>query len=319
VLSLFSLCLLLIVGYSPDRWSGAASVSFIDVGQGDCSLIRTSSGSYTLIDGGGTVQFRKPGDSWRDRKDPYEVGRKLVVPLLKQRGVHKLDQVLISHEDADHVGGLQAVLEEIPVDRILFNGTFKPTPGVKKLFQTALSRNIALVEVTPGQTIQLDTKAQLHILFPTPAPTAVQSQPELQIAPQQNNLSVVALLEMEGVKWLFTGDMEQAVEVKVLNTITKILPQPSGLQIDVLKVAHHGSKTSTTEAWLKYWKPKIAVISVGRTNSYGHPSPVVVKRLADFGIPALRTDKYGEVQMTINGGKLYTRTKLGGSSSLNLF
>ncbi|MFH5182723.1 DNA internalization-related competence protein ComEC/Rec2 [Paenibacillus sp. TAB 01] len=115
--------LLLFWGYDAERRGGQGEVDFIDVGQGDSILIRSPvSNSILLIDGGGTVTFGKPGDDWKKRKDPYEVGRKLLVPLLKKRGIQQIDYLVISHQDADHIGGLQAVLEQIPVREVVFNG-----------------------------------------------------------------------------------------------------------------------------------------------------------------------------------------------------
>ncbi|UUZ96179.1 MBL fold metallo-hydrolase [Paenibacillus sp. P25] len=126
-------------------------MQFIDVGQGDSILIRSPvSRSVMLVDGGGTVTFRKPGEEWKTRRDPYDVGRKLLVPLLKKRGVQRIDYMLLTHQDADHFGGLQAVLEQIPVNKLLFNGTLKPGPEVEKLFRTALDHGTELVAVHAG-------------------------------------------------------------------------------------------------------------------------------------------------------------------------
>ena len=124
------------MGYSPDRFNRTGLVQFIDVGQGDAILIRTPYGRHILVDGGGTLTFRKPGEAWKIRKDPYEVGQKLLVPLLKKRGVHQLDLVVLTHEDADHSGGLQAVIAQIPVKQFLFNGTFKRGVSIDEIIST---------------------------------------------------------------------------------------------------------------------------------------------------------------------------------------
>jgi competence protein ComEC len=325
-----SLIALLVYAYVPDRWhsAGEGHVDFIDVGQGDSILIRSPiSRSVILIDGGGTVSFHKPGEEWKLRKDPYEVGRKLLVPLLKKRGIQHIDYLVISHEDADHIGGLQAVLEQIPVKQLVYNGTFKPGPAVEKLFQTALDKQVKLVKASAGSTLKVDASTELLVLHPLPGAAAE----ELHIEKEQNGQSVVFMMRMANTKWLFTGDMDQAAETAVaqmtatskpidnthasslLDTNGQTLKMPELMlqgPIDVLKVAHHGSKTSTSNNWLQAYQPKMAVISVGASNVYGHPHPTVVERLQQRGIQIMRTDRMGEVQMTVNNGKIKVRTKL---------
>ncbi|TDF96773.1 ComEC/Rec2 family competence protein [Paenibacillus piri] len=311
-LSILSLLVLLGFAYKPDLLRDfGGEVDFIDVGQGDSILITTPlSRSVILIDGGGTVSFRKPGDEWKQRKDPYEVGRKLLVPLLKKRGIQRIDYLIVTHQDTDHIGGLQAVIEQIPVGRLLFNGTFKPGPGAEKLFQTALDKQVRLVKAHAGDTLQPDGATLLHILAPAPP----EDHAGLRLEKNQNGESVVIYMEMSGTRWLFTGDMDQASENDVLTRLeavnaaggtTTTLPT-----IDVLKVAHHGSKTSTGVLWLDAWKPRMAVISAGVHNSYGHPNPLVLGRLEERNVSILRTDKHGEVQMKVKGGNIRLRTKL---------
>lgn len=313
------LLVLLLYGYKPLAWSGHSTgfVSFLDVGQGDAALIQTPEHRFVLSDGGGTVTFRKAGEEWKERRDPYEVGRKLLVPLLKQRGVARLDSVIISHEDADHIGGLQAVLEDIPVDRILFNGTIKTSEGAKKLFRTALSKGIPLIPVHEGQSFRLDRDTVMTILSPA---RPDQGQPaELRTENEQNDHMVVFHLRMLDSTFLFTGDIHANAEREVLEKLEKdALSITSGTgtsssspkQLDVLKVAHHGSKTSSSEEWLSLWQPKYAVISVGLNNMYKHPSGDVVKRLSEHGTSILRTDLNGEVRIRVSKDKLDVETKL---------
>lgn len=312
---------LLLYAYEPARWNDEGQVHFMDVGQGDSIFIRTpQSHSVILVDGGGTVSFRKPGEEWKQRSDPYEVGRKLLVPLLKKRGIQQIDFLIVTHQDADHIGGLQAVLEQIPVKQLLFNGTAKPTTGAEELFRTALQYGVKLVKVYAGDVLQVDRDTELKFLYPLPAK---QGETGIRLEKEQNAESVVFLMDMQGTRWLFTGDMEQASEAAVLRmlhasasveaaseaSVTEGIPLlPSG-QIDVLKIAHHGSKTSTTGAWLDEWRPQYAVISVGQHNSYGHPHPTVIGRLEERGISILRTDNQGEIQMTVRDGQLRMRTR----------
>ncbi|MDF2963128.1 MAG: competence protein ComEC, partial [Paenibacillus sp.] len=313
-----ALLLMLLLGfaYKPDLWEHAGQVDFIDVGQGDSILITTPQNrSVILVDGGGTLSFRKAGDEWKQRKDPYEVGRKLLVPLLKKRGIQKIDYLIITHQDADHIGGLQAVIEQIPVEKLIFNGTFKPSPGVEKLFQTALDKQVKLVKAFAGDTFTADAETVLHILYPLPQEAAG----ELRVEKEQNGESVVFRMEMSGTSWLFTGDMDTASEAAVLRMLASGSTSAASdvdsaaaapASVDVLKVAHHGSKTSSGASWLDAWKPRMAVISVGERNTYGHPNPQVVSRLEERNTGIFRTDRHGEVQMKVKDGQISIRTKL---------
>jgi competence protein ComEC len=308
LLTITGFTLLLFIGYTPDRFSRGGLVQFMDVGQGDSILVRTPEGKHILIDGGGTLSFHKPGEDWKIRRDPYEVGRKLLVPLLKKRGVHQLDMLILTHQDADHSGGLQAVLEQIPVKQFLFNGTLKPNESIKKLFRTALKRNIPLIAADPNQFITIEAGTNIQFLYPFQA-----GNDQIRIQAQQNNQSLVFLLQMEETKWLFTGDMEmgaEAILLKAWREGTENPPSVANVSIDVLKVAHHGSKTSSTEEWLHYWNPRYAVISVGAINSYGHPSKEVIERLNEHKISVFRTDQMGEVQIGVRKGALFERIKL---------
>lgn len=308
-----ALVFLLVYGYKPETWKGrsTAIVSFLDVGQGDAALIQTPGRKFVLSDGGGTISFRKSGEEWKERRDPYEVGRKLLVPLLKQRGAHRLEYVIISHEDMDHIGGLQAVLEDIPVGGILFNGTVKPGEAVKKLFRTALAKRIPLIPVHEGQTFRLDEDTVLRILNP---PAAADQEPAVTVSAEQNPHAVVFHLDMLGSTFLFTGDIHAQGERDILDRIGRKVGDGASFSafppIDVLKVAHHGSKTSTGDEWLNRWQPKFAVISVGINNIYRHPSREVVERLAAHGSEVLRTDQHGEVRFRLVPGRLSMETVL---------
>ncbi|GGH28050.1 DNA internalization-related competence protein ComEC/Rec2 [Paenibacillus segetis] len=296
--------LLLLIGYQPVNSKGTGHVQFIDVGQGDCTLMTTPDGKNILVDGGGTVSFRKPGDSWRDRKDPYEVGAKTVVPLLKKRGIHTLDVVIMTHGDQDHVGGLQAVLEHFPVNSVIMNGSLTDSKTVTKLMSTAIAKDIPIYSVSRGMLLKPDERTTLEFLSPKPTENRTGEIPYIQ---EQNHESVVFRLQMDGSSFLFTGDMDEAAELKVIEIDNQTPSPPQDHNIDVLKVAHHGSKTSSSQAWLTYWNPVMAVISVGASNSYGHPYPAVVERLLGQGTDILRTDQNGEIQMEVKAGELRVR------------
>ncbi|WP_310551990.1 DNA internalization-related competence protein ComEC/Rec2 [Paenibacillus glufosinatiresistens] len=309
-----SLAGLLVFGYRTAFLSAEGSVSFLDVGQGDSILIETPSGGHILVDGGGTVSFGKK-EPWRMRRDPYEVGRKTLVPLLKKRGIHRLDAVILTHGDQDHAGGLQAVLEEIPVSALLFNGTIADTDAYRKLMQTALDKKVRLYAVHRGMRLAPDGSTTLEFLGPEggegAAGTNGGERKELPVCKEQNNRSVVFKLTLSGRSFLFTGDMEKEQE---RDTVAAQAASRSGTapaeHVDVLKVAHHGSRTSSSEQWLRYWNPAAAVISVGKNNLYGHPGQEVLSRLTAAGTEICRTDRQGEVQMRIEDGTLQVRHRL---------
>ncbi|MEI2280912.1 ComEC/Rec2 family competence protein [Paenibacillus polysaccharolyticus] len=342
--------------YQTPRPAGTGVVQFLDIGQGDSTLITTPEGKHILVDGGGTVNFGGSEHSWKTRRDPYEVGAKVVVPLLKKRGIHQLDAVIVTHADQDHAGGLQAVLEQISVKRFIFNGTTSGKEKFDQLLDTAVQRQIPLFATHQGMTYKPDSETALYFISPErsgPNPTG-----DLPVLENQNGGSVVFLLEMAGTSMLFTGDMEAATEQDVLydiqdgslatsfqqdvqksgrtvadsetnivvpewmgslaengrdhrsSTVVTVPRLQSHLSIDVLKVAHHGSKTSSSEAWLQYWNAKSALISAGVNNTYGHPNPGVMKRLEAVGSRIYRTDQMGEVQMSVKDGEISVRYKL---------
>ncbi|AIQ14025.1 hypothetical protein PDUR_20465 [Paenibacillus durus] len=299
--------LLLYLGYRPERLSPEGSVSFLDVGQGDSILITTPGGAHILVDGGGTVSFGKR-EEWRIRRSPYEVGAKTLVPLLKKRGIHRLDAVILSHGDQDHAGGLQAVLEEIPVSALLFNGTLAQREEYVKLMKTAVERGVRLYGVHQGMALSPDDSSKLSFLWPEPVMRDGEEIP-VPVLEEQNPASVVFRLDMSGRSFLFTGDIDSKTEESIAAA-----NETEGIRgasaVDVLKAAHHGSKTSNGAAWLQYWKPSVAVVSVGANNLYGHPSGEVLARFIDRGMLVYRTDQQGEIQMRIRHGGIQVRHKL---------
>jgi competence protein ComEC len=294
-------------GVQPAWTDRDASVSFLSVGQGDSILIRTGKGKIVLIDAGGTLEFRKPGDEWRARRDPYEVGRKLLVPLLLKRGIREIDALVLTHFDADHIGGAQAVLGNIPVKAVLFNGTVKDSPGVVTLLRTVTDKGISAYAVRAPMEWEIDETVKVRVLYPTVERR--ENGNEIERNDEQNDKSVVLLVSVYGRNFLLPGDLETGGERELLEREAGTVGGKEELRrIDVLKAGHHGSKTSTTQPWLDFWQPGETVISVGRNNFYGHPNEGVLERIKQSGSLVWRTDLNGEVQYRIDpDGTLHRR------------
>lgn len=304
---------LLFYAYQPEHTRGEGLVQFLDIGQGDSILITTPDGVNLLVDGGGTMQFGQP-EEWSLRKDPFEVGAKVIVPLLKKRGIHALDAVILTHGDHDHAGGLQAVLEHIPVRSLLFNGTMGSAESVKSLFSTAIAKDIPIYAAQEGMVLKLDPHTELVFIYPEASPDENGAIREVK---KQNHASLVFMLKMQERTFLFTGDIEQEGEADILHRLSSLTEQSNEVlselsslkQVDVMKIAHHGSKTSTTAAWLERWRPGLAVVSAGRNNSYGHPNDQVVERILGYGATLYQTNQHGEVQIRVKDGALWLRHK----------
>ncbi|MCA0754627.1 DNA internalization-related competence protein ComEC/Rec2 [Paenibacillus sp. N4] len=296
--------LLLGFAYMPDLFDRRGIVSFIDVGQGDSIHIRTPGQKHILIDGGGTISFLKPGEEWRQRSDPFEIGAKLLVPLLMKRGVREIDLLVLSHLDSDHIRGLQAVVESIPVRAIWWNGTVKRSEDSRALLELAASNNIPMYGVHAGMHARPDARTSIDVYWPPESEASGRSVTELE---EQNESSVVLRLQMYGASFLFAGDINETTEKAVIrlseNNGSGRKPDP----VSVMKVSHHGSRFSTGREWLAYWKPAAAVASVGATNSYGHPHKDVLSRLKEAETAFWRTDLDGEVQFSAANDGLFVR------------
>lgn len=256
--------------YSPE-----GEIVFLDVGQGDCILIKLPFGkSAYLIDTGGTMAFEK--EPWQRRKNNYEVGEDTVVPYLKSKGITVIDKLILTHGDQDHAGGAEALLRELKVKELLLPDTKEKNQLELRLLKEAEKQHIKVRFVHTGERWRQGEEA-FYIL-----------SPEAESAMDSNDASIVLYAEIGGMKWLFTGDLEEAGEEKLIKSYP-------GLHADVLKIGHHGSKTSTTEPFLAQISPQLAIISAGENNRFGHPHQEVLDRLGERKITILRTDKQGAI------------------------
>lgn len=230
-------------------------INFIDVGQGDSTLITTQFNKKILIDGGGS-----------EFGSTFDVGEKTLLPYLLKKKIHKLDYVIISHFDSDHVGGILTILEELNVKQVLISKQVEYSENYNKFLDIIKKRNIKIKIVEEGNTINIDKNTYLDILWPE----------EKQIKDNVlNNNSLIVRLCYKNFKMLFTGDIEEIAEQRLLQKYENT----EKLTADILKVAHHGSKSSSIAEFLEKVNPRIALIGVGKNNKFGHPNAGVLDRL----------------------------------------
>lgn len=249
-------------------------IYFIDVGQGDSSLIITPNNKTILIDGGGSLD-----------KD-YDIGKNILVPYLLDRGIHTVDYLIVSHFDNDHCGGLMYLLKTLKVKNIFISKQPKLSEEYKKFMEVAKKKHINIKVVRQGDAISIEKDLKIYILYPSY---------ELRFCDLNNN-SVVAKLVYKDFSMLFTGDIEKEAESKILEMYRKNV-----IKSTVLKVAHHGSKTSSTQEFIDLVSPKIALIGVGKNNNFGHPNEEILERLNNSKIKVFRTDECGEIEIKSNG------------------
>ena len=232
-------------------------IHFLDVGQGDSCFIITPEDKTILIDGGGTTS------------STFDVGKDTVIPYLQDKGYTKLDYVFISHFDQDHVGGILSVLEELKVGQVFISKQGEKSENYETFLKIVEQKKLRVREVKMGDKIKIGDVI-FHILWPKG------KQIEENIL---NNNAMVMKLQYKNFSMLFTGDIEAVAEKKILDTYKNHLDI---LKSSVLKVAHHGSKSSSTEEFLKAVNSKVAIIGVGENNMFGHPNNVVLERLQSF-------------------------------------
>ena len=252
---------------------------FVDVGQGDSSLICTPTGKNILIDGGGN-----------QNPDKYDVGEKVLLPYLLDRRIRKIDYIIISHFDADHAQGLEAVIKKIKVKNIIVGKQASESYEYEKIVQLCREKKINIMKTKRGEKIVIDKYVYFDVLHPG----------NVLLDDGKGGLNANALVMKLYYKHgnntstvLFTGDIEDESEQELVKIYGK------KLKSDILKVAHHGSKTSSSQEFIKLVNPEIALIGVGEDNKFGHPNESVLERLRDLKCKIYRTDENGEISVKV--------------------
>ncbi|MBU0619604.1 MBL fold metallo-hydrolase [Patescibacteria group bacterium] len=250
-------------------------VTFLDVNQGDAILIKTPFGQNILIDGGpDNIVLRKLKNSlpWWDKK---------------------IDLMILTHPHDDHVTGLIDVIKHYKVKRIAYTGAIHTAPNYLRWLELVKNKNIALIIIDRPQKIEFSNDCWLDVLYPTK--NFLKKHVE-----KLNNTSIVAMLNYNQTRFLFMGDAEIEVETELLNNNID-------LSANVLKIGHHGSNNSNSADFLRAVQPEIAVIQVGKNNTFGHPNRRVLKKLERLGTKIFRTDLNGTVQVISDGMNIYVK------------
>lgn len=260
--------------FMPD---GRLEVAFLDVGQGDAAVVRLPDGKSILIDGGVLV-------------DRFDAGRLAVAPYLWDQGVRRIDLVVGTHMQADHLGGLGSILSEFPVGRVITNGERPEAEFYRRFAAAAAAKGVALDIPEKDELLLSGGGAEVRLL-----------RPSWDRAVGENDRSLVLRLTYGEVSILFTGDIEGPAQ-------RALVAGDYALGSTILKVPHHGSKSSLDPKFLTAVQPRIAVISVGPANPYGHPSAQTLEAYRLLGSRLYRTDRDGAVLMRTDGHTIEIQT-----------
>ncbi len=282
------------------RFRPELQVTFLDVGQGDCIFLQTEDGTSYLTDGGSSSVSK--------------VGKYRMMPFLKYQGASQVKAVFVSHADSDHCNGIAELLEQAELEGIRVEYLVLPdladecrSEGYEELVELARQNGIAVQYLHEGQQFQ-DGELQFRCLHPSKG----------YRAEDLNETSMVLLVTYRGFSMLLTGDVQGAGEEHLTQEL-KAWKKPGATEhaeteLTILKVAHHGSKNSTTEEFLKAANPKLAIISCGEGNRYGHPHEETLERLEKADVSWFCTKDYGAITVTVDGK---SRVKVRGYMSRN--
>ena len=256
------------------------TITVFDVGQGDCILVQAPSGRTVLIDGGGMPGQEASG---------YDIGREVVVPGLMARGVREIDVLMVTHPDEDHIGGLAAVVEAVPVGMVLDPMLPCDSESYRRLYDEIEGRDLKAHRATEGQRLNLGDGIYADVLNP-PEPRLADTGSD------DNNNSVVLRLVYDDLSVLLAADIDRVGAMRMARL-------GDDVRSTILKVPHHGSPEPAAPEFLDAVKPELAVISVGADNPYGHPSEEMLRELERVGAKIMRTNEMGAVTIKLRPPK----------------
>lgn len=245
---------------------GELAVHYINVGQGDCELVLLPDGSSLLIDAGTSES------------------QNYLVQYLEAYDVDTIKYLILTHPHADHIGGAAKIFDEFEVENVVMPDAISTSSTFEKVLSKIDAEGCGITVANPNLNLELSL-ASIKILGPI-----------YDYNDDLNNQSIVFRLDFGSTSFLFTGDAEALAETDILNNFSK-----SDIKSDVLKIAHHGSSTSSTYRWLETVNPQFAVISCGKDNEYGHPHFDTVNNLNKLGITYFRTDTDGNIILKSDG------------------
>ncbi len=284
--------------FSAPSADGRLKIDFLDVGQGDSALITFPNGETMLVDGGGRMNFGKtrvqvgddePADVFEP--DTRSIGEAVVSKFLWEKGYSSVDYLLATHADADHIQGLSDVADNFSVRKAFFGKTPFDNEEFAKLYSVLAKKRIGVETILRGDIISIGG-VKIEVIFPALAQTAT--------AMSDNNDSIVLRLVYGNRKFLLTGDIEKETE--------NILVTTSALEADIVKVAHHGSRTSSIPEFVSATKAVYAIIPVGRKSPFGHPHKEVIGRWRESGAKILTTGERGTISISTDGVDLKVDT-----------
>lgn len=271
VILLATISVLIIMKFIPNKY---INVNMIDVGQGDAVYVETAKGKTVLVDSGGT------------EGSDYDIGENILVPYILDRGKVCIDYAFLSHMHEDHIEGIYAVIQKLKLKNLIIGKQETDNELYSKVVELANKYNVNIIEIKQGDELIID-----GVIFDVIS--AKENDKNV------NNMSLILRMTYGEVSMLFTGDAEKELEENI------------NVKTNILKVSHHGSKTSSTEEFLKKNMPQVALISVGENNIYGHPNKEVLERLKKINAYIYRTDLNGEIYMRLyKNGKIRINTKI---------
>lgn len=291
---LISFVIIVFHPFSAPPADGNLRLDFLDVGQGDAAFLTLPAGETILIDGGGRANFnkiyiRREGEEPEIfEPDVQSIGEMVVSKFLWEKGYDTIDYLLPTHADTDHIQGLTDVAKNFRINGAILSRKPANDSDFQDFYEVLKERNIPVQLVSRGDVLNFG-EIEIEILHPQP-----ETFPD---GKWENNQSTVVRIIYGEVQILMTGDIEKETERELLRF-------PEFLEADIVKVPHHGSKTSSVKEFVEAVKAKIAIISVGRESPFGHPKPEVVERWQNTGAEVLTTGEKGTVTITTNGKRL---------------